>query len=118
MHCPLCKTQYRPGYDLCRDCDADLVSNQEGESESVVLFWQSVNAGHIAQLADALKKANVPNYWRFGAGAKRPLWADSPVAHLFAKEKTGSEQGQIFVLASDLYKARQVAYSARIQPTG
>ena len=115
MHCPLCKTQYRPGYDLCRDCDADLVSNKEADAETVVLFWQSVNPGHIAQLADALKKANVPHYSRFAAGMKRPLWAGSPVARLFAKEKAAGEQGQIFVLASDLYKARRVAYSARIQ---
>jgi len=115
MHCPLCKTQYRPGYDLCRDCDADLVSNKEAGTEDVVLFWQSVNSSHIAQLADALRKANVPNYSRFAAGTKRPLWASSPAARLFAGEGAG-EQGQIFVLASDLYKARRAADSIRIPP--
>jgi len=114
MHCPLCKTHYRPGYDLCRDCDADLVSNKEAGTEDVVLFWQSVNSSHIAQLADALRKANVPNYSRLAAGTKRPLWASSPAARLFAKEGTTGEQGQIFVLASDLHKARRVANSARI----
>jgi hypothetical protein len=115
MHCPLCKTQYGPGYDLCRDCDADLVSNKEADAETAVLFWQSVNPSHIAQLADALKKANVPHYSRFAAGTTRPLWAGLPSARLFAKEKTAGEQGQIFVLASDLYKARRVASSFRIQ---
>ena len=118
MHCPLCKTQYRPGYDLCRDCDADLVSGQETDAEDVVLFWQSENPSHIAQLADALKEANVPNYSRFGAGTERALWAGSPLAGLFARERTASALGQIFVLAADLYKARRVAYTGRIQPVG
>lgn len=116
MHCPLCKTQYRPGYDLCRDCDADLVSNKEAGTEDAVLFWQSVNSSHIAQLADALRKANVPNYSRFGAGTKKPFWASSPETRLFAREGTIGQQGQIFVLASDLYKARRVVSSARIPP--
>jgi hypothetical protein len=98
--------------------DADLVSNKEADAETMVLFWQSANPDHIAQLADALKKANVPHYSRFAAGTKRPLWAGLPVARLFTKEKAAGEQGQIFVLASDLCKARRVAYSARIQPAG
>jgi len=119
MHCPLCKTQYRPGYDLCRDCDADLVSSKDqADAEAVVLFWQSVNLSRVAELADALKKANVPNYSRLGAGGERPLlpWTGSPLVGLFAQARTADGRGQIFVLASDLYKARQVAYAARIQP--
>jgi hypothetical protein len=116
MHCPLCKTQYRPGYDLCRDCDADLVSGKEADAEAVVLF-QSANPRHIAELAEALKRANVPNHSRLGVGTERARWAGSPLAGLFAKERTAA-LGQILVLAADLYKARQVAYTARIQPVG
>src|SRR6266700_6905518 len=99
MHCPLCKAHYRAGYDLCGDCDADLVlTKEQADSEDVVLFLESANLTSVGKLADALKEANVPNYSRFGA------WkAKAPLAVLFEQPKGAKEQSwQIFVLESDL----------------
>ena len=110
MHCPLCKAQYKAGYDLCGDCDADLVfTKEQADAEDVVLFLQSANLTGVGELADALKEASVPNYSRFEDGK-----AKAPVLGLFAQAKAAKEQSwQIFVLECDLDKARQVASAAR-----
>ena len=112
MHCPLCKAQYGAGYDLCRDCDADLVfTKEQADAEHVVLFLESANLTGVGELADALKEANVPNYSRFGDGK-----AKAPLIGLFAQAKAAKERSwQIFVLESDLDRARQVAFAARFQ---
>ena len=110
MHCPLCKTQYKAGYDLCGDCDADLVfTKEQADAEDVVLFLESANLTDLGELADALKEVNVPNYSRFGERK-----AKAPLAGLFAQAKGAKEQSwRIFVLESDLARARQVASGAR-----
>ena len=110
MHCPLCKTHYTAGYDLCRGCDADLVfSKEQADAEDVVLFLESANLTGVDELAEALKEANVPNYSRFREGKGK-----APLIGLFAQAKAAKEQSwQIFVLESDLDKARQVASAAR-----
>jgi len=110
MHCPLCKAQYTAGYDLCRGCDADLVfTKEQADAEDVVLFLESANLTDLGELADALKEANVPNYSRFGEGK-----AKAPVIGLFAQARASKEQSwQIFVLESDLDKAREVASATR-----
>jgi hypothetical protein len=110
MHCPLCKAQYAAGYDLCRGCDADLVfTKQQADAEDVVLLLESANLTGVGELAKALKEANVPNYLRFADGK-----AKAPVIGLFAQGNAVKEQSwQIFVLGSDLERARQVAFAAR-----
>jgi hypothetical protein len=109
MHCPLCKAQYGAGYDLCRSCDADLVfTKEQADAEDVVLFLESANLTGVGELADALKEANVPNYSRFGDGK-----AKAPVIGLFAPKAAKEQSWQIFVLESDLDRARQVAFAAR-----
>jgi len=111
MHCPLCKAQYGAGYDLCRDCDADLVFTKgQADAEDVVLFLESANLADLDELADALKEASVPNYSKLGAGK-----AKAPLVGLFTQAKAAKEQSwQIFVLESDLDRARQVAFAARL----
>jgi hypothetical protein len=115
MHCPLCKAQYGAGYDLCRGCDADLVfTKEQAEAEDVVLFLESANLTGLGELADALKEANVPNYSRFGGGR-----AKAPVIGRFARAKAAKEQSwQIFVLESDLDRAREVAFAGRYPEPG
>ena len=109
MHCPLCKAQYRAGYGLCRGCDADLVfTKEQADAEDVVLFLESANLTGVGELADALKEANVPNYSRFGEGK-----AKAPLIGLFGHAKAKEQSWQIFVLESDLVRARQVACAAR-----
>ena len=111
MHCPLCKVQYGAGYGLCRGCDADLVlTKEQADSEDVVLFLETANLAGVGELADALKEANVPNYSRSFGERK----AKAPLTCLFAQAKAAKEQSwRIFVLESDLVRARRVASAAR-----
>ena len=110
MHCPLCKAQYTAGYDLCGGCDADLVfTKEQADAEDVVLFLESANLTDLGELADALREASIPNYSRLGAGKGK-----APLVGLFTQAKAAKEQSwQIFVLESDLDRARQVASAAR-----
>jgi len=86
-----------------------VFTKEQADAEGVVLFLESANLTGVDELADALKEANVPNYSRFGDGK-----AKAPVIGLFAQAKAAKEQSwQIFVLESDLDKARQVASAAR-----
>ena len=88
MHCPLCKAQYRVGFDLCGDCDADLVfTKEQADAKEVVLFLESANLTDLGELADALKEASVPNYSRLGVGK-----AKDPLVGLFTQAKAANEQ--------------------------
>ena len=78
-------------------------------SRSVRLLPGGIFLTGVGELADVLKEASVPNYSRFEDGK-----AKAPVLGLFARAKAANEQSwQIFVLESDLDKARQVASAAR-----
>jgi len=86
-----------------------VFTKEQADAEDVVLFLESANLTGVGELADALKEANVPNYSRFGVGT-----AQAPLIGLFAQAKAAKEQSwQIFVLESDLDRARQVASAAR-----
>jgi hypothetical protein len=86
-----------------------VFTKEQADAEDVVLFLESANPTGVGELADALKEANVPNYSRFGDGK-----AKAPVIALFAQAKAARKQSwQIFVLESDLDRARQVASAAR-----
>jgi hypothetical protein len=86
-----------------------VFTKEQADAEDVVLFLESANLSGVDELADALKEANVPNYSRFGDGKVK-----APVLGLFAQAKAAQGQSwQIFVLESDLDKARQVTSAAR-----
>jgi hypothetical protein len=86
-----------------------VFTKEQADAEDVVLFLESANLAGVGELADALKVANVPNYSRFREGK-----AKAPLIGLFAQAKSAKEQSwQIFILESDLDKARQVASAAR-----
>ena len=36
MHCPQCRSEYRPGFTLCHDCGIDLVDDFPGEPEEIL----------------------------------------------------------------------------------
>ena len=60
MYCPICKSEYRDGYDRCEECNTDLVENvtDEGVREEkayieILPSVQKENIGLIRSILDA-----------------------------------------------------------------
>ena len=106
MFCPLCKAQRRPGFSLCSDCGADLVTTKaQADSTKVRLLWSGNNQAKFSQLVGMLKKADVPSYLRSRTSAVSAL---VPVS--FAKIKSHTTR-QIFILEADQVRARHIVRS-------
>src|SRR5216684_6721319 len=111
MYCPLCKAEYRTGFDRCSDCLAGLVPTREqAETANVVLLWEGTSQSKFNDIVAALRDADVPNLARSGARAERgqSAWAYIPILSLFTRFKQLHEQmsWQVFVLQSDWAKTQ------------
>jgi hypothetical protein len=74
MLCPNCKTEYRPGFTRCADCDVDLVevlpgaivapgeayNNDETLDDPFCEFWKGEDQRVRGELCDVLKEAGIP----------------------------------------------------------
>jgi hypothetical protein len=81
MFCPNCKSEYRPGFTHCVDCDVDLVDSLEGASgsgstgaaaevqrdgddaeglEAPQLLWSGIDNGAFSGIRAALDDADIP----------------------------------------------------------
>jgi hypothetical protein len=113
MYCPLCKAEYRAGFDRCSDCLAGLVSTlEQAKAANVVLLWKGTSQSKFGDRVGALRDANVPCLARSAASAEsnRPWWSYIPVVSAFARFKELQEQmsWQVFVLESDHARARAI----------
>ncbi len=113
MYCPLCKAEYRAGFDRCSDCLVSLVrTREEAARANVVLLWEGTRQSRFNDIVGALRDANVPNYSRSAAKAEREpsVWAKIPFIGLFARAKEAYEQAswQVFILESDYPRARAI----------
>lgn len=114
MYCPLCKAEYRAGFDHCSGCLVGLVQTREqAEAASVLLLWKGTQQSRFNAIVGALRDANIPHYAKSGAEPerKRPVWAYIGIIRLFfeTKEAYDTMSWQIFVLESDYSAARGVA---------
>ena len=115
MYCPLCKAEYRAGFDKCSDCHVGLVSTlEQAKAANVVLLWEGTSQSKFGDMVAALQDANVPNLARSGASAEieksRPLWTYLPIVSHFmqVKELHAQMSWQVFVLESDNARARAI----------
>lgn len=69
MFCPQCKSEYRPGFTHCADCDADLVESLPetdggGDTElsdaSLQEVWKGEDENVCADICTQLKAAEIP----------------------------------------------------------
>ena len=120
MYCPLCKAEYRDGFDRCTDCFVGLVTREQAERSCVVMLWEGVNVHKLNHVVDCLKKAGIPHYSKSGATAETA----SLLANLLAlrigsflgslwKNKAASDtlSWQVFVLQTD-YAAAEALIAA------
>src|SRR5258708_7432022 len=105
MYCPLCKVEYRTGFDKCSDCHAGLVPTREqADAMHVVRLWKGTSQSTFKNIVAALQDANVPNLARSSARAEPlPMWAHLPIISLFSGAKRVHDQlsWEVFVLQSD-----------------
>src|SRR4029077_4823335 len=72
MYCPLCGTEYRPGFTVCSDCQVPLVpdppratsTNASGDDvsgdRSFTLIWSGSDTRVHAEIRDALDRKGFP----------------------------------------------------------
>jgi|SRR6516164_3045883 hypothetical protein len=72
MYCPLCKAEYRDGFDQCADCLARLVTQEDAADAKVVLLWKGTNNSKFDDIVSALRAADIPNYAHSSARADSP----------------------------------------------
>jgi hypothetical protein len=105
MYCPLCKAEYRDGFDQCSDCRAKLLTREEAEAAKVALLWKGTSAAKFDEIVAALRDANIPNHSRSGARSEeyKPFFRIS--AFLQLRKQMSWE---VSVLESDFVKAREL----------
>ena len=117
MYCPLCKAEYRVGFDCCSDCLIGLVyTREEAETSAVTLLWKGVRQSTFDDIVDALRDANVPVCARSGKSVESgspslgvlALFSPSVRAVRLAQRFGEQMSWEILVLESDYAKARQV----------
>lgn len=70
MFCPLCKTEYRPGFNECADCHVALAEylpgsdsadgdNPPTDSGGLELLWSGLSPGLAGEIRDALDAARI-----------------------------------------------------------
>jgi hypothetical protein len=108
MFCPLCKSEYRTGFERCHDCTAALVATEgEARRAATTLLWEGYNSKTFDGLAGALRDAGIPCYAR--AAANPDSSYRSFLFRLSAVVDTAKQMNWlIYVLASDYPKAKPV----------
>ena len=111
MYCPLCKAEYRDGFDKCSDCQVALVSaSEEAEAAPVVLLWRGTSQATFSKIADALQEANIPSHARSGAYADEQRKSFLDYIPIISRYKRVYDQmtWEISVLNSDYAKAQLI----------
>jgi hypothetical protein len=112
MYCPLCKAEYRTGFDKCSDCHTGLVPTREqADAMQVVRLWKGTSQSKFNDIVAALQDANVPNLAKSGVSAEPlPTWAHLPIISWFLGMKRFHDQmsWEVFVLRSDYDRWRGV----------
>ena len=65
MYCPESRTEYRPSFTRCSDCDVDLAERlPEGESSSdkaLTFLWECADQSECVGICRDLKNADIPH---------------------------------------------------------
>lgn len=108
MYCPLCKAEYRDGFDRCSDCLAGLVTREEAGAANALLLWKGTNVAKFDDIVSALRDAGIPNYSRSGAKSEdyKPFFEIPYISAMIRMKRQMS--WEVSVLESDYAKAREI----------
>lgn len=118
MYCPLCKTEYRDGFDKCSDCLVPLVPTlEQAKSVDMVLLWNGTSQRRFNDIAGALQDAGIPAVSRSAVRTERsrPWWTYIPIIYAFFRYKEMYDQmtWEISVANSDYRKAQAIVESQK-----
>jgi hypothetical protein len=64
MYCPNCRSEYRPGFTRCNDCDvalvAELLPEKETEFTDLVEVLSTADVGQVALIESILEAEEIP----------------------------------------------------------
>lgn len=116
MYCPLCKAEYRAGFERCSDCNASLVQIiEEAQAATLVRLWKGTRASEFNAVVGALGDAGIPNRAESGASLNRGgswrLYLDVFLIFRLLGWISGKNQTtscKVFVLKSDYSTAKAI----------
>ena len=119
MWCPLCKAEYRTGFERCTDCRLKLVQTfEEAQSTKKILLWRGTRLSRFNAIVDELNDANIPNHAESGATPERkhPWWAFIGIVRAItqAKDAADNMSWKVFVLESDYAAARALVEDKQV----
>ena len=53
MYCPLCKAEYRDGFEQCSDCFVRLVTQEQAVRTCVVMLWEGANVQKLNRIVES-----------------------------------------------------------------
>src|SRR5690242_11312210 len=61
MFCPVCKTEYREGFNICSDCNVELVDAlpMYDLPKAFAVLWSGENSAFLDQLLQELEQAKI-----------------------------------------------------------
>jgi hypothetical protein len=114
MFCPQCKTEYRPGFTVCADCNVDLVTELSSEPEPDLVEFEEIlstyNPGDIAVIKSLLESEDITYYFKGDHLTLRPM---GDAARLMVKRQEAETARE---LLSDLELSYTEASSFKEEP--
>lgn len=97
MFCPECETEYREGFEICADCQVELVPELRGEPEpgDLAPLLHDGNPALIARVAERLELESIP--YVVQAGTALPLF-DGEIETL---DRPAGWEGRMWVTAAE-----------------
>ena len=106
-YCPICRAEYRAGFNDCSGCFAGLVATREqAEAARVIVLWEGSNISKFDAIVDILRDADIPTHTKPGIEAKKDY---VPFARITQFRKQVFRQ--VVVLEADYQRARSAAQS-------
>jgi hypothetical protein len=112
MYCPLCKAEYREGFNRCSDCKIDLVSTyEEAQAVKVVQLWEGMWLSKFNAIVGVLDDANIPNHIESSGTtpeSERGFWSHIARIGLLGRGINPNQNmaWRVFVLESDYIAAK------------
>jgi hypothetical protein len=117
MFCPLCKSEFRPGFTQCSDCHIPLTpSRSQAMRTPVARIWKGGDKRELERALTALRQGNVPLVFRQHMSTASALGQGFLSFFLLGATQGLSNEFEVRVLASDARRAQLAMQQALAEP--